>query len=323
MRISIKLLAAALCVFAAAPAAAADDYPNRPIRWVSPWPAGGTNDILSRMIARQLETRLGQPIIVDNRAGAAGTIGSDFTAKSAPDGYIITLGSTPTHATARVAYPNLPYNPLTDFEPITRAGTLPNVLVVRPTLEVKSVAELIAHAKANPGKLNFYSSGIGSSQHLSGELFKKMAGLDVQHVPYKGQALGFTDLLAGRIDFAFDNITPLLPYIQNGQVRALAVSTANRSPALPDTPTVAEAGLPGYDAAVWFGVFAPRGVPAAILDKLNAAIVDSLKSPELAKRLSELGVQDVGSTRAEFGAFYRHDIEKWNDLIKSAGIAPN
>ncbi|MEW6453664.1 MAG: tripartite tricarboxylate transporter substrate binding protein [Pseudomonadota bacterium] len=323
MRMSIKLLAAALCIFAAAPALAADDYPNRPIRWVSPWPAGGTNDILSRMIARQLETRLGQPIIVDNRAGAAGTIGSDFTAKSAPDGYTITLGSTPTHATARVAYPNLPYNPLTDFEPITRAGTLPNVLVVRPTLEVKSVAELIAHAKANPGKLNFYSSGIGSSQHLSGELFKKMAGLDVQHVPYKGQALGFTDLLAGRIDFAFDNITPLLPYIQNGQVRALAVSTANRSPALPDTPTVAEAGLPGYDAAVWFGVFAPRGVPAAILDKLNAAIVDSLKSPELAKRLSELGVQDVGSTRAEFGAFYRRDIEKWNDLIKSAGIAPN
>lgn len=323
MRISIKLLAAALYVFAAGPALAADDYPNRPIRWVSPWPAGGTNDILSRMIARQLETRLGQPIIVDNRAGAAGTIGSDFTAKSAPDGYTITLGSTPTHATARVAYPNLPYNPLTDFEPITRAGTLPNVLVVRPTLEVKSVAELIAHAKANPGKLNFYSSGIGSSQHLSGELFKTMAGLDVQHVPYKGQALGFTDLLAGRIDFAFDNITPLLPYIQNGQVRALAVSTANRSPALPDTPTVAEAGLPGYDAAVWFGVFAPRGVPAAILDKLNATIVDSLKSPELAKRLSELGVQDVGSTRAEFGAFYRRDIEKWNDLIKSAGIAPN
>lgn len=323
MRISIKLLAAALYVFAAGPALAADDYPNRPIRWVSPWPAGGTNDILSRMIARQLETRLGQPIIVDNRAGAAGTIGSDFTAKSAPDGYTITLGSTPTHATARVAYPNLPYNPLTDFEPITRAGTLPNVLVVRPTLEVKSVAELIAHAKANPGKLNFYSSGIGSSQHLSGELFKKMAGLDVQHVPYKGQALGFTDLLAGRIDFAFDNITPLLPYIQNGQVRALAVSTANRSPALPDTPTVAEAGLPGYDAAVWFGVFAPRGVPAAILDKLNATIVDSLKSPELAKRLSELGVQDVGSTRAEFAAFYRRDIEKWNDLIKSAGIAPN
>jgi len=319
----VRLFLAALLALSVTPSFAADPFPTRPIKWVSPWPAGGTNDILSRMIARLMEPRLGQPIVVDNRAGAAGTIGSDFVSKSPPDGYTITLGSTPTHATARVAYPKLPYDPLTDFEPIIRVGSTPNVLVISPELKVNSVAELIAHAKANPGKLNFYSSGIGSSQHLSAELFKKLAGIDVQHVPYKGQALGFTDLLAGRIEFAFDNITPLMPYIQSGQVKALAVSTATRSPALPNVPTVAEAGLPGYDAAVWFGVFAPKGVPADILDKLNATILESLKSPELAQRLSDLGVQEVGSTRAEFGAFYRRDIEKWNSLISSTGITPN
>ncbi len=254
-----RLLLAALLALSVTPAFAADPFPNRPIKWVSPWPAGGTNDILSRMIARLIEPRL-RP--ADRRRQPRGR-GRDHRQRlrrrsRPPDGYTITLGSTPTHATARVAYPKLPYDPLTDFEPIIRVGSTPNVLVISPALKVNSVAELIAYAKANPGKLNFYSSGIGSSQHLSAELFKKLAGIDVQHVPYKGQALGFTDLLAGRIEFAFDNITPLMPYIQSGQVKALAVSTAARSPALPNVPTVAEAGLPGYDAAVWFGVFAPR-----------------------------------------------------------------
>jgi tripartite-type tricarboxylate transporter receptor subunit TctC len=187
---------------------------------------------------------------------------------------------------------------------------------------VKSVPELIAYAKANPGKLNFYSSGIGSSQHLSAELFKKMAGVDMQHIPYKGQALGLTDLMGGRIDVAFDNISPLLPHIADGKVRALAVTTPDRARALPDIPTISEAGLPGYDASVWFGAFAPNGVPDAILDKLNADILASMRTPELMTRMTELGVQNIGSTRAAFGAFYRKDIAKWSDIIATINAAP-
>ncbi len=298
-------------------------YPAKPIRWISPWPPGGANDVFSRDIGRKLADGFGQPVIVDNRPGAAGTIGSDVAAKAPADGYTLVMGSSPTHAIAPSLYPQLPYDPLRDFVAITLVGTVPNVLVVYPSLPVKNVKELIALAKAKPGQLNFASAGNGTSQHLSGELFKVMAGVDMVHVPYKGTAPAMVDLIAGQVQLSFDNVTTLVPHIQGGKLRALAVTPAKRTPILPDVPTVAEAGVPGYEASVWFGVFAPAGTPAPVIAKLHEEIGKALNTPDLRGRFNAMGTDVSGMGPAEFQAFVRKEVPKWAEVVKKANVKIN
>jgi tripartite-type tricarboxylate transporter receptor subunit TctC len=301
----------------------AQDYPTRPVRWISPWPPGGANDVFSRAIAQELTKSLGQPVVVENRPGAAGTIGSDAAAKAAGDGYTVVMGSSPTHAIAPSVYPNLPYDPLRDFATVTLVAVVPNVLVVHPSVPARSVAELVAYAKANPGKLNFSSTGNGTSQHLSGELFRTLTGIDIVHVPYKGTAPALTELLAGQVQMAFENLPSMLPHIQSGKLRALAVTPARRSNAVPDLPTVAEAGVPGYEASVWFGVFATAGTPKPIVERLHGDIMKALSTPELKERMAKLGAEVVGLGPDEFAKYLRQEIPKWADVVKRAGVKIN
>ncbi len=298
----------------------AQTYPTHPIRWISPWPPGGSNDIFSRAIAQKFTESMGQTVVVDNKPGAAGTLGTDIAAKAPGDGYTIVMGSSPTHAIAPSMYPQLPYNPERDFIPVTLVAVVPNVLVVHPSLPVKDVKELIAYAKANPGKLNFASAGNGSSQHLSGELFKSLAGVNIVHIPYKGTAPALNDLLAGQVQMSFDNITTLLPHIQSGKLRALGVTPAKRSSALPDVPTIAEAGVPGYEASVWFGVLVPAGTPAPIVAKLHQETIKALDSADLKARMTGFGAEVYGFGPEDFQAFLKRDVEKWTKVVKAAGI---
>ncbi|MDF2372021.1 MAG: tripartite tricarboxylate transporter substrate binding protein [Rhizobiaceae bacterium] len=307
---------AAVC----APAAMADDFPTKPITWVSPWNPGGANDTLSRAIAQEAEKVLGQPIAVINRPGASGTIGSASVATANDNGYSVVLGSTPTHATAPHIYANLPYDPEKDFSPVTMVGSVPNVLVVNPKLDINSVDELIAYAKAHPGELNYYSTGPGTSQHLSAALFENLTGVKMEHVPYTGSAPAMVDLLAGRIDLAFDNMNTVIPHIEAGSLRALGVTTPERSDALPDVPTIAEAGVDGYDASVWFGVFAAPGTAPERLDILQNAIATALQTPALAERLNTLGVRVIANTPAEFSKIQASEITRWGEVAKAAGI---
>ncbi len=304
-------------------AAVAQPYPAKPVRWVSPWPPGGANDIFSRAIAQKLTEAFGQPVVVENRPGAAGAIGTEAVAKAPADGYVLTLGSSPTHAIAPSLNPNLPYDPLRDFDAVTLVAVVPNVLVVNPSLPVTSVRELIALAKQRPGTLNFASAGNGTSQHLSAELFKVMAGVNMVHIPYKGTAPALAELLAGQVQLAFDNIPALLPHIQAGRLRALAVTPATRSVALPDLPTVAEAGLPGYDASVWFGVFVPAGTPRPVVLRLHAEIARALAAPDLKGRMAALGAEGAGMGPDEFREFWRKEIPKWAGVVKAADIKGN
>ncbi|MGH8618997.1 MAG: tripartite tricarboxylate transporter substrate binding protein [Burkholderiales bacterium] len=298
-------------------------YPAKPIRWISPWPPGGANDVFSRDIGRKLADGFGQPVIVDNRPGAAGTIGSDVAAKAPADGYTLVMGSSPTHAIAPSLYPQLPYDPLRDFVAITMVGTVPNVLVVYPSLPAKNVKELIALAKAKAGQLNFASAGNGTSQHLSGELFKVMTGVDMVHVPYKGTAPAMVDLIAGQVQLSFDNVTTLVPHIQGGKLRALAVTPAKRTPILPEVPTVAEAGVPGYEASVWFGVFAPAGTPAPVIAKLHEEIFRALNTADLRGRFNAMGTDVSGMGPAEFQGFVRKEVPKWAEVVKKANVTIN
>ena len=313
------LMAALLC---SSNALAQQPWPNKPIRWISPWPAGGANDIFSRAIAQKLTESLGQPVVVDNKAGAAGTIGSDLAAKSPGDGYTIVMGSSPTHAIAPSVYSALPYDPIRDFVPVTLVAVVPNVLVVHPSVPAKSVAELIAYAKANPGKINFSSTGNGTSQHLSGELFKTLTGVDIVHIPYKGTAPALTELLAGTVQMAFENLPTMLPHIQSGKLRALAVTLAKRSAAMPDLPTVAEAGVPGYEASVWFGVLMPAKTPRPIVDRLHDEVMKALETPDLKMRMASLGAEVVGLGPDQFAAYLTKEIPKWAQVVKAAGVTP-
>jgi tripartite-type tricarboxylate transporter receptor subunit TctC len=311
----------ALLVFAGIANAA--DYPSKSIRWISPWPPGGANDVFSRDIGRKIADAFGQPVIVDNRPGAAGTIGSDLAAKAPADGYTVVMGSSPTHAIAPSLYPQLPYDPVRDFTPITLVGTVPNVLVVHPSLAAKNVKELIALAKASPGQLNFASAGNGTSQHLSGELFKTLAGVNMVHVPYKGTSPAMVDLIAGQVQLAFDNVTTIVPHIQAGKLRALAVTPARRSAILPDVPTVAEAGVPGYEASVWFGVFAPAGTPQPVIARLHTEILKALNTADLRARMVAMGTDISGMGPAEFQAFVRKEVPKWADVVRKANVRIN
>jgi tripartite-type tricarboxylate transporter receptor subunit TctC len=312
---------AGIAAFAgAAPSAAqAPAYPTKPIRLVVPFPPAGATDILARAVAQKLTEVWGQSVVVDNRPGAGGNIGSELVARAAPDGYTLEMGTVGTHAINSSLYAKMPYDHVKDFAPVILVAAVPNVLVVNPAVPANSVRELIAYAKANPGKLNFASSGSGTSIHLSGELFKVMAGVEVTHVPYKGSAPALQDLLGGQVQLMFDNLPPSLPQIKAGKLRALGVTTAARSPALPDVPTIAESGLPGFESSSWFGVLAPAGTPPAIIAKLNAEIAKWLATPEAKDRLVAIGANGAGGSPEDFAKHIAAETAKWAKVVKESG----
>ena len=295
-------------------------YPAKPIRIIVPLAPGGATDILARAIGQKMTEGLGQPVIVDNRPGAGGNIGSDVVAKAQPDGYTLLMGGVGPNAINATLYPKLPYDAANDFAPVAHVANVTNLLVVHPSVPAKSVKELIAIAKARPGKLTHASSSPGSAGHLAGEMMKIMAGIDMVTVNYKGSAPALVDLISGQVDLMFDNMPPSLPHIKSGKLKALAVSGGERTSVLPDLPTIAESGLPGFDAGSWFGILAPAGTPPAIVNRLNAVIVKSLTSPELRERLSSQGAAPVGSTPEQFGRHIRAEIAKWAKVIKAANV---
>jgi len=298
---------------------AAQPWPSKPIKWVVPFAPGGTTDILARTIGEKLSVTLGQPIIVENKPGAGGGVGAEQVAKSPPDGYTIMGGTISTHAINASLYKNLPYDPVRDFAPITLIVRVPNMLVVNPDVPAKDVRELIALLKANPGKYSFASSGNGTSQHLSGELFKVMTGVEMQHVPYRGSPPALADVVGGQVTMTFDNITTAWPLVKGGKLRALAVTTAKRSPIAPDVPTLAESGLAGYEIGSWQGVFAPAGVPAEIVKRFNAEIVRIINAPDVRQKLVDMGAEPAPNTPEEFAAMVKAEVAKWADVVRKSG----
>ena len=296
----------------------AQAYPSRPVRFIVPFPPGGATDIIARVLAQKMTDAWSQPVVVENRAGAAGAIGSDAVAKSAPDGYTILMGTTSTHAVNPAINPKLPYNNLADFAPVTLVATFPNVLVAHPTT-ANTLQELIAALKSNPGKYAFGSSGAGSSTHLTGELFKLMTQTDINHIPYKGTGPLLNDLMAGHVAFAFDQITGVMPYIQSGKMRALGVASAERNAALPAVPAIAEV-LPGFEATAWVGIFAPARTPAEVTAKIQSETKRILGLSDVAQRMKEFGATPVANAPQEFAAFVAKDTEKWRNLVHSAKI---
>lgn len=294
-------------------------YPNKPIKMVVPFPAGGTTDIMARAMAAELQKSFGQAVVVENKAGAGGNIGSDFVAKSAPDGYTLLMGTVGTHAINVSLYPKMPYDAVKDFAPVSLVAAVPNVLAAAPSLPVNSVKELIDAAKKDPNKITFASSGSGTSIHLSGELFKQLAGVQMTHVPYKGSSAALPDLMSGQVDVMFDNAPSVMPHIKGGKLKAIAVTSTRRSPALPNVPTIAEAGLPAFEASSWFGVLAPAGTPKDIVDKLSQAIVKSLQTAEIKDRLASQGADAVGNTPEQFAAHIKSEIDKWAKVVKASG----
>jgi len=324
-RLKITVRAAALaCAVAAQPLVAAQpdsakDYPNKPVRFIVPFAPGAGTDTTARTIAQKLSDAWGQQVVVDNRTGAAGAIGVDLTAKAIPDGYTICLISA-SHSVNSAVNPKLPYDLLKDLAAISQASSLFYVVYHNPSVPVKSIKELVAYAKANPGKLNFGSSGTGGLQHFAGEMFNHMAGIKLIHVPYKGTAAVIPAMLAGDVQVGFGTLFGVRPHLPTGRLRALAVTTGKRTPAAPELPTVAEAGVPGYEVDQWYGVLTSAKVPAPIVRKLNAAINEALKSPDVVKRFSADGSTPTGSTPEQFSAHIRSEIAKWRKLVKEAKL---
>ena len=304
-------------------AASAQTFPSKPMRYIVPFPPGGPTDTFSRALAARLAEVVGQPVIVENVPGAGASIGMDRVAKSAPDGYTIGLATTGSHAINPALYgPKLSYHPLKDFSHLSLAVSYINVLVVNPALPINTVGDLVNYAKANPGKVNFGSAGNGSSNHLSGELLKTLANVPMQHVPYKGSAPALTDLIAGQLTFMFDIPNVILPQIRSGRVRALAVTSATRSPYAPEIPTMAQAGLQGYAEAgsdLWFGIVGPAGIPKPVADKLNADLVKALRSPEMAERMKTQFLDPKPSTMEEFYKVVEADGAKWGKIVRASG----
>jgi tripartite-type tricarboxylate transporter receptor subunit TctC len=311
------LVVLATCASAAALAQA---YPNRPIRIIAPFPAGGGYDFLSRLIGQEMSKTLGQPVVVDNKSGANGNIGTDAAAKSAPDGYTLLMGGNSPLSLNVGLYPKLPYDPVKDFEPISRVATQPNLLAVHPGVPVKSLAELIQYARANPGKLSYGSNGNGSPQHLAAELLKRSAGIEMVHVPYKGAAPTASALLAGEVSLAFNIILLPLPQVQAGRLTGIAVASSRRSPLAPELPTMSELGYP-IDIDTWYGLLAPAGTPKDIVARLSAETVRIVSLPELKDRTRTQGIELGGSTPEEFAAFMAADIAKWTRAIREMRIA--
>jgi tripartite-type tricarboxylate transporter receptor subunit TctC len=299
--------------------ATAQEWPAKPLTLVVPFAAGGTTDLVGRPLAQGLAARLGQSVVVDNRAGAGGTIGAGIVAKAPADGYTLFL-ATIAHTIAPGMYKNLSYDFVRDFDPITVIAEVPNVLIVNPSLHAKTAGELIAYAKAHPGEINFGSAGPGSVEHLSGELFRAMAGINIVHVPYKGGAPMMTDLIAGHIEMAIETSGSALQHIKAGAVRALAVSTRTPSPFFPGLPTLDAAGLPGYDVTTWYGLLVPKGTPATVREKLYASVSDLLKSPDMTARLADLGAVAGGEPPEKFAAFIATETAKWTKVTRDAGV---
>jgi tripartite-type tricarboxylate transporter receptor subunit TctC len=317
---ALILLCAALA--AVAMPAGAQQYPTRPVRFVVPFAPGGSTDTLARTIGLKLADALGQQVVVDNRPGGNGDIGMLIVAKAPPDGHTILLGYIANLAIAPSLYVKMPYDPVKDYAPVTQIATSPNVLTAHPSVQAKSLKELIALAKANPGAVNFASTGIASVGHLTGELLNNLAGMKMTHVPYKGGGQAIIDLLGGHVQVMFSGFTAAMPHIKSGKVRALAVTGAKRSPALAEVPTIAEQGFPGVEATAWYGVLAPAGAPKPIVTRLHDETVRILKLPDVNQRLDGLGFEIVGSTPEQFGAYIRSEIEKWAKVVKASGAKP-
>ena len=315
---AIAIAAAGFCAAGQVQAQAAGTYPNKAIHIVVTFTSGGAPDILARLIGEKLSAAWGQPVIVDNKPGAGGNIGADFVAKSAPDGYNLVLGTVGTHSINGSLYQNMPYDMVKDFAPVSLLASTPNMLVVNNDVPAKNLSEFMALGKKE-GKMTFASSGSGTSIHVSGELFKTMTGIDMQHIPYKGRASAIPDLLGGRVTMMFDNMPSSLPLVREGKLRAIGVTSAKRSAAAPDIPTLAESGLPGFDAVSWFAMFAPANTPAPVVNKLQAEISKILKSPDISKKLLDLGLDPSGSTPAELAAYQKSEIAKWSKVVKDSG----
>ena len=300
-------------------AAPADNWPQRPVRLVVPFPPGGGTDNVGRILSARLSEVWGQQVIIENRGGAGSNIGNEVVARATPDGYTILFGAFPL-ATNKFIYASLAYDPVADLTPITLIGTFPNILVVPNTSPAKTVLELIAYAKANRGDITFGSAGIGTSPHLNGELFKRMAGIEMTHIPYRGAGPSIIDLVGGRLSLMFNTSGALLPHVRAGRLRALAVSSGKRFSAEPNIPTVAESGVPGFDVTSWYALFAPAKTPREIVQKINADAVAAMREPQIRQRLEGLGLEVVGSTPQAMGEFLRAEMVKWEPVIKAAGI---
>jgi tripartite-type tricarboxylate transporter receptor subunit TctC len=320
MRISIRRLLATLCLGLVALGAAAQNFPERQVKFVVPYPPGGFNDTLARVSAEKLNKMWNQPVVVENRPGGNTTVGNVAVAKSPADGYTILITPLPFSALPGLYGANLPYDALKDFTPLVWAGSTQNALVVRNELPVNNVRELLEYARKNPGKLNYGSTGSGSSNHLTMELLMKMTGVKMAHIPYKGSAPAVTAMIGGEIDALFDNVPNVLQHIKAGRMKVIGVSGLQRSVLLPDTPTVAEAGVPGFEVNVWFGMQVPAGTPKAVVDKLNRDIVTLLKEPDVVQRFRNQGVEVAASTPEQFGTLVRSEITKWTQLIREANI---
>jgi len=314
-----------VCIALAAAAATsgsfaqAQSYPSKPMRLIVPWAPGGTADILARITGQRLAEAWGQQVLVDNRPGASGQIGTEIVVKSPPDGHTLLLATTAPNSTAPSLYPKLGYDPIKDFTPVSLLATTCYVLSVHPALAARNVQEFVRLAKARPGELNFASPGNGTPNHLSGEMFKARTGIRMQHIPYKGSAPAIADVIGGQVPLAFENIAVVLPHIRGGKVRALAITSADRSSHLAEVPTVAESGFPGFEAIGWFGIMAPPALPRETLSKLNAEIVRFLKAPEVSQRIAGLGAEVRPSTPEEFDRFNRGEIDKWAKVVKESG----
>jgi len=315
-----RALVAATLALAPGPRAFAQaPWPSKPIRFILPFPPGGGTDILGRLIAERLGARLGQPVVIENRGGAGGNVGAEAAAKSAPDGYTIVLVA-PSLAISPSLYSKLPYDPIKDFAPVSLVATVPNVMVTNPAVPAKSLAEFIALARTKPGAMNFGSGGSGTSNHLAGELFNIVAGVKLVHVPYKGVNLAMNDVLSGQIQLVVIGIPAAAPHIKAGRLRALAVIDSKRAAALPWVPTVAEAGLAGFEVTTWYGVLAPAGTPRPIIARLNSELVQVMRAPELDAKLAAIATEPVTSTPEAFGTLIRGEIEKWGEVVREAGL---
>ena len=319
MRIVRGLAAAWMFGAGVAPAA---PFPEKPVRVIVPGPPGGGADLLARLLGAKLSVTLAVPVVIENRSGAGGLLGTELAARATPDGYTLIVGNSGPNAVLPALLKNIPYDPLRSFAPVSLLASTVNLLVVHPSLATTTVAELVALAKAKPGQITFASGGSGQSSHLSGELFKLQAGIDVVHVPYKGSGPAVLDLVAGRVSMMFGNIPSVMPQVTAGRLRALAVTSAKRSKLVAQLPTMAEAGLAGYESIQWYGVLAPAGTPGAVVRQLHVALVAAINAPELQEQLYKQGFDAIGSSPAEFAAYLKVELEKWKKVVAAAGIKP-
>ena len=319
-RFNVLLLAATVLPLGLALPAQAEEWPSKPIRWVVPFPPGGAMDAIARALGEKASKTLGQPVVIENKPGAGGNIGTDYVAKSAPDGHTLMITSVGM-ATNKFLYAKLSYDPVKDFAPVSLLAVVPNVLVTNTTQpNVKTVADVVANARAQPGRLTYASAGNGTSIHLAGEVFTSLAKVDMQHIPYKGSGPAVTDLLGGQVNYMFDSITSAKPHILSGKLRAIGLTTAKRSSALPNVPTLAEAGLPGYEVSPWFAVFVPAGTPKPIIARLNAALLGAMNQPDVKAKFATIGAEPVGSTPEEMSAHLTREIDRWGKLIAEKNI---